>query len=516
MCCQLAAYEQAPQGSKFIRKGAPDAGIECYWILSNGDEWGWQAKFFSDPYHPPGDTQWREIDGSVETALNNHPRLVSLIVCYPIDQADPRIPDRKYFADKWNEHVEKWEQWAQQRGMSVKFEYWGEHQIWKRLSQEEHRGRWFFWFNEEFFSQQWFEYRRDEALENAGPRYTPELNVELSIARIFDGLGRTPAFFQQLNTLSGKIKKAFSIVRRQETQEYVEQTNHALYDYVPELLSRLEQIDPIEQKRIDFEFIEKCATQAEQLARTCYEEIGRQKRVKAELLDGKNEHPEYAPQTRRLEDIRQDFYALFIALSNLLDFIGSHEAQLSNVSALLLAGKAGTGKTHLFCDIAQQRIRNGLPTILLLGEQFSNREPWTQISELLGISCKKEAFLGVLETAAQARGARALLLIDALNEGEGKYLWQKYLAGMLKTLSRYPWIGFAISVRASYESLVLPSGLVPERLIQHVHYGFAEHEYQAMRTFFEYFHLERPTIPLLLPEFQNPFFLKWFLFGIVQ
>ena len=38
-------------------------------------------------------------------------------------------------------------------GMSVEFPYWGEHQIWDRLSREEHRGRYFFWFNREFFSR---------------------------------------------------------------------------------------------------------------------------------------------------------------------------------------------------------------------------------------------------------------------------------------------------------------------------------------------------------------------------
>ena len=84
----------------------------------------------------------------------------------------------------------------------------------------------------------------------------------------------------------------------------------------------MEQFDRIEQERIDFESIETCAARAEQLARTCYEEVGRQKRAAAESLEGKHDHPEYAPQTRRLEDIRRDFYALFIALYELRDFIG--------------------------------------------------------------------------------------------------------------------------------------------------------------------------------------------------
>jgi hypothetical protein len=62
LCCQLAAYEQAPNGSQFIRKGAPDAGVECFWKLPNGDEWGWQAKFFLSS---PSKGQWNQLDKSV-------------------------------------------------------------------------------------------------------------------------------------------------------------------------------------------------------------------------------------------------------------------------------------------------------------------------------------------------------------------------------------------------------------------------------------------------------------------
>lgn len=54
LCCQLAAGEVYPAKSTFVRKGAPDAGVECYWTLPDGDEHAWQAKFFvSPPHHWP-------------------------------------------------------------------------------------------------------------------------------------------------------------------------------------------------------------------------------------------------------------------------------------------------------------------------------------------------------------------------------------------------------------------------------------------------------------------------------
>ena len=46
------------------------------------------------------------------------------------------------------------------------------------------------------------------------------------------------------------------------------------------------------------------------------------------------------------------------------------------------------------------------------------------------------------------------------------------------------------------------------------HRGFADHEYQAARTFFDYYAIEQPSTPLLVPEFQKPLFLKILCCGL--
>ena len=48
LCVQLARLE-APEGDEFIATGNPDAGVECYCVLSDKNEWGWQAKYFTAP-----------------------------------------------------------------------------------------------------------------------------------------------------------------------------------------------------------------------------------------------------------------------------------------------------------------------------------------------------------------------------------------------------------------------------------------------------------------------------------
>ncbi|RLB34230.1 MAG: ATP-binding protein, partial [Deltaproteobacteria bacterium] len=492
LCCQLAAYEEAPQSSIFIRKAAPDAGVECLWKLPNGDEWGWQAKFFLSP---PNNHQWSQLDESVKKALEKHPRLTSYTVCLPIDRQDPRVEKQKWFMDKWNEHVQKWQGWARQKGISIEFNYWGEHEIWERLSREEHRGRRFFWFNKELLSQQWFKNRIEEAVANVGPRYTPELNVELPIARLFDGLGRTPDFYTQVKELCGKIRATSNKARSRKALEVAKDEFESLQEVISKVLSIANSIEDAEIAPIDWDYIDKLAQKSMDLSRNCIQKLENAAREKKERIASRKKQKSYnQPEDYGYE--RYHLNELIIALIELKDFALSSEAHLSNVPALLIVGKAGKGKTHLFCDVAKQRISSGFPTVLLLGEQFNKDEPWSQIIKLLGLSCTRDEFLGALEAVAQARGARALILIDALNEGEGKNIWHKHLAGMLTTLSHYPWIGIAVSVRTSYENTVILEGLVPDRLIRKVHLGFVGHEYKAAKTFFNYYGIVLPSIPL--------------------
>lgn len=92
LVCQLARSESITDRSKFIRVAAPDGGVESYCILSNGTEYGWQAKFFSSM----GSTQWKQIDQSFETAVDKHPTLMKYFICIPYN--GPAFSDQKRIA----------------------------------------------------------------------------------------------------------------------------------------------------------------------------------------------------------------------------------------------------------------------------------------------------------------------------------------------------------------------------------------------------------------------------------
>jgi hypothetical protein len=208
LCCQLARHE-VPEDAEFRRKGTPDAGVECFARIGN-EEWGWQAKFFTSP---PDSGQWVQIDKSVETALDRHPDLARYYVCLPLDPPDPRTPGRSHMMERWDERIEKWNDLAGER--EIEFIYWGQSEILDRLSREEHRGRLWYWFNQECLSKKWFRQEIERVVDNvAGARYTPEIHVDLPVAERFDAFGRSDRYFQRLKRHHKEISNKLSPVRR--------------------------------------------------------------------------------------------------------------------------------------------------------------------------------------------------------------------------------------------------------------------------------------------------------------
>ena len=212
---------------------------------------------------------------------------------------------------------------------------------------------------------------------------------------------------------------------------------------------------------------------------------------------------------------RHHLYLLQDRFANLHAFLQSREAVTANTKALLLVGDAGTGETHLFCEIARERLAAGAPTLLFLGEQFVPGEPWSQMFTILGIRCDREEFLGALEAAAEAHETRALLLLDAINEEHGPEIWLKHIAGMVTQIGRYPRVAIALSVRTSYESAVIRPQLVQSgTLVRFVHSGFAGHEEEGVDRYLAYYGIAPASLPTLDPEFSNPLFLRVLCEGV--
>lgn len=207
------------------------------------------------------------------------------------------------------------------------------------------------------------------------------------------------------------------------------------------------------------------------------------------------------------------------AIYNFSDFIHGSILRLSNNPTGLLIGPAGIGKSHLLADVVSNQLKGDKFSILLLGQHFTSEEsPWTQIlKNLLRLDCNENQLLEALNKKGEAQGERLIFIVDAINEGKGKYFWPYYINSFINDFSNYPWISLVLSVRDSYENLLISNDLISKNKITRIqHQGFNNVEYQASSFFFSQYGIEQPSIPLLNPEFHNPLFLKLFCEGLCR
>ena len=512
LCAQLAQLE-TPAGAKFDRKGSPDSGVECFCKLEGGGEWGWQAKFFRESL---GGGQWRQIDRSIESALEAHPSLVRYFVCVPRDRSDSRRPGIRTEMQKWEQRVSTWEGWAHERGMEVEFVWWGSSELTSLLSHDRQAGRLRFWFGTAGqFSNEWFDKQLERAIAVAGPRYTPEVHVDVPIIGDFELFGRTEVAEAAVRDLAKNIRQTSAYTMRRLARE---ETSGS----VPELGDVVESVDTVVEAlyampcgayqqwplseimpRID-EALERLSGCVVPLSRAA--DVFETRDEPREVSNRRRQNPykEAAREVRAMQDALGDAWATVARLERAV-----------NRDLLIVTGRAGSGKTHLLCDVATQRLAQGFPTVNLMGQQFTTTEPpWIQARSQLGLTgWSAEQFVGAVEAAAQAAGSRALFMIDAINEGEGQVIWPAHLADLLTHLKASRWIGVVMSVRSPFADHIVPD---PVRDTAHEveHHGFADDPYAAVERFCEHYNLDFPATPLLRHEFGNPLFLKTLCEGL--
>lgn len=424
---------ELPFNSKFQRRGTPDAGVECLWTLPDGEEWGWQAKFFTNFL---GQTQWGEIDRSVKTALEKNLRLRHYTICIPTSLPDERKSDRKSARQRWNDRVEKWSGWASELDRSINFVLWDESELIGMLGKSEHVGRLGFWFGGPAFTSKWFaEQGVQPAIRQAHTRYTPPIHVDVPLQQTLDALGADEQFYRRLDEEAENVRAAM-----EETFGFI--FNSPDNPEMEELRLRAE-----EMVRVLTHFPSTVSDEFD-LAETKVA-LGRLEAT-AYTAERTTRHTE-ASSIQDQSFVSDQLERLIQALRNLDEFLETSEIEAAVLRRLVIVGEAGSGKTHLLCKTAETRISRQQPSILLLGEQFTEiADPWFQIQQLVGFQANREVFLGALDAVGEASSCQTLILIDAVNEGPGLRYWRRHIGAMWEQIRPYRFISLAVSVRDAY------------------------------------------------------------------
>lgn len=344
-----------------------------------------------------------------------------------------------------------------------------------------------------------FENNVNESVANLGPRYCQKVNVKTGTARYFGCVAKTQGYYDRVTRVIDVwlTEKSYRIRKDSPRIGGLEST---LKGIRADFGTALAELDSHIEKNIDFTALKKriddFSEEIEQVRHGLYSDY-------SAVTDGSIDlRKEIEADKSRLSEISRDLYSFTSDYEDL-------KISLANNPYLIINGEAGCGKSHLLGDMASNRIAEGLPTLLFLGTDFAGETYESTITSKTGFKGTFPEFLSSFNQIGMQVGSRALLMIDALNEGNGATLWKTRLSGLISAIAEYPAIGLVVSVRSTYYEDVIPDdveSLCHATIIEHK--GFKGLEYEAVRQFCKTYELNLPNVPILTPEFCNPLFLK--------
>ncbi len=347
-----------------------------------------------------------------------------------------------------------------------------------------------------FLNKKWQEDHLKTTNDNAGIRYTPELNVSLKIAENFDAISKTRSFFDKIRGKRVELESKQLSFWDKENPLSADYTN--IQTDTKSLIKLLLSIKKYSNQSILWDRIKELSKKIEENISTLDKKIHE---LKETQLD-KNKLDNQIYELRKLRDAVGFF-----------NYYSENEAsKLSNKPFLLLKGQAGVGKTHLLCDIFNLRFRKEYPTVFLMGESFQKKKNfWTDLRSILKIKDyikNKVQLLKLLDESGKKSKSRALIVIDAINESSEKY-WNSNLKTLIQDIKKYNNIALIISIREGYERKILKK--TQKEFVEIKHHGFEDEViWNATKIYFKHYKIKFSDFPIFNPEFRNPLFLKLF------
>jgi len=494
-----------PSGSQAIRTGNPDGGVEWYATLADGTEWGWQAK------HVHGiDALLAAMTASVKRVVLDRPKLVKLIFVISWNlststHAGARLSQR----DKYERKIGSWKSTVA-GAADLTFELIQGSELLAILSQAEHRGREWFWWGDPVLGEGWLARRLAEQADAAGEKYRPDLQVDLPIEDDLKALGAGQHVLGDLEKLLRRVRAGVAdmyvtpcgpedlIALHKNVIKSAKELASACSQFVFQADATATSLQPVKSALVKWR---SAVTEAEARESELDSEWHKESR------EGPNGEREKPPAEVRGFGIRQ----LRGAASELESWLESSVGRAIQERIYFLVGPAGSGKTHLFLDGVRRALEEGRPAVALFGARFGRGDLWASICDQLGLDpVGGDILLGAMDSAAEAAGMsgrRFVLLVDALNETVPPDFWVSQLPALRASVARWPHVALAVSCRDTYLDVV-DDGSERSRYVGRTHPGFAGREVEATHRYFDHYGLEAPRIPLLIPEFGVPLFLR--------
>ncbi len=511
LCYQLFKSD-APEGTRAIRTASPDGGVEWYATLSDGTEWGWQAKHVHDV-----DSLLNGLTESVRAVVRDRPRLSKLIFLTSsnLDTAVGR-GRRKSQRQKYDDKVESWRA-SIKASADLDFELIQESDILDRLALPEHQGRQWFWWAETEFTDAWLSQKLRAQVDAAGEKYRPDLQVDLPIEDDLTALGFDDAALEHFERLRRAVASEAGDVwlDKKGSDELVK-----AYDAITLAVERLKAA--ASAVYIEPSTIASDLQPLEQALDAVSQAVGAASDLEYVAEDEwRRNHPDqdwYAVQSNTPQEARgYRCRRLLDRMAELERWLDSTAGRALQRGLYFLGGVAGSGKTHLLLEATHRALEVGRPAVFLTAARFGRGDLWASVCDQLGLSpIGADVLLGAMDAAGEASaltGRRFVIAIDALNETTDTEFWRTHLPALRAAVSQWPHVALVVSCRDTYVRVVCDAA-EQDRYVSRSHPGFAGHEIDATQKFFAFHGLQAPRVPLLVPEFSLPLFLKLFCEGL--
>ncbi|MCC7304552.1 hypothetical protein IT418_04040, partial [bacterium] len=323
---------------------------------------------------------------------------------------------------------------------------------------------------------EWQKYIYKHAIDVAGPRYKPEINIELPITKSFSSIAKDESFYVKMRRYWKEIKKSLK-----ELLPSAE--NPHLKDELSPLLGNLKTLakqDKYFRKYSTVTFPwDEIYNLSSQVKSSCFG-----LRLSISRLQPEDQNTRYQPPLFEKENHAAG--TLIDVLHEITRYYETEEAKLTNTPNLLITGSTGIGKTHLLCDLVKRRMDENQFSFIIQGQEITAIEPfWRQVLRHCNTLGYKTitALLNHFNKLGEASKSRFLIIVDAINDSAAPTKWKKSIPDLLTTLSKYPHIGIIFSVRTGFEKLVVaPHTLSTITKIEHS--GFASRNWYATKEFF--------------------------------
>jgi hypothetical protein len=517
LVCQIARRSPPDTGSEYrrIHGAGGDGGVEAVWILTNGDEVGYQAKF----YTTSRDVDWSAIDDSVTTALKTHPRLTKMFVaiaCVLTAQtARTNARGRPQISGwgQWENHKKRWEDAATELGRSLEFVPWTAAELSEILTLPAMIGKLEYWFGAIELSpvrlERWCA-RTVAALEE---RYHPEDHVVVSTRAIFDGLQKNEAFRDSIRSARANLTEEAKISLIPLAMPEADRAHiESVRKRVASILDAMRAVDDADGPYPYPEWRDALL----QMRTDVFKGLEQARAFHDALQQKAKQQPAAKPDDDNRESTSAQYLVdalgkLQDSVSKFLEVIDAEPCLCEASRFALLDGRAGSGKSHLIASEIERSLTAGCPAIFLLGTDFSAYgSAEAQILSRLEIdSLDFDKLLGVLSAKAETSGQRGLIAIDAINEGAGTALWRTALVPLANRVLAHSNLSFCVSYRSEYGSHLVTDGAKSLATVVEVK-GFETPEEieEAARVYMDKRGIVRPSSPRLDPEFSNPLFLR--------